>query len=152
MSLLGATDEKSGSNKDLEEGAEDNLKKQNDSNKSKKKEQSVLQAKLTRLAIQIGYGGMTIAILTVIVLIIRYCIKEYAILKNPLTIAIISPLIKILITGITVLVVAVPEGLPLAVTISLAYAVNVIMFIKKELTFNIRDMYSTFDVAILFSI
>ena len=98
MSLLGATDEKSGSNKDLEEGAEDNLKKRNDSNKSKKKEQSVLQAKLTRLAIQIGYGGMTIAILTVIVLIIRYCIKEYAILKNPLTIAIISPLIKILIT------------------------------------------------------
>lgn len=34
-------------------------------------------------------------------------------------------IIRYLITGITVLVVAVPEGLPLAVTISLAYAVKV---------------------------
>lgn len=33
--------------------------------------------------------------------------------------------VRYLITGITVLVVAVPEGLPLAVTISLAYAVKV---------------------------
>ena len=125
MSLLGATDEKSDGAKSDE--GDDAHKKEDASSKSKKKEQSVLQAKLTRLAIQIGYGGMTIAILTVIVLIIRYCIKEYAILKNPFTVAIISPLIKIVITGITVLVVAVPEGLPLAVTISLAYAFKVRM-------------------------
>ena len=125
MSLLVATDEKSDGAKSDE--GDDAHKKEDASSKSKKKEQSVLQAKLTRLAIQIGYGGMTIAILTVIVLIIRYCIKEYAILKNPFTVAIISPLIKIVITGITVLVVAVPEGLPLAVTISLAYAVKVRM-------------------------
>ncbi len=95
--------------------------------KSKKKEQSVLQAKLTKLAIQIGYAGMTIAICTVIVLIIRYSIREYGQDKKPLTTAIFSPLIKFLITGITVLVVAVPEGLPLAVTISLAYAVKKMM-------------------------
>jgi Ca2+ transporting ATPase len=36
-----------------------------------------------------------------------------------------SRFVRYLITGITVLVVAVPEGLPLAVTISLAYAVKV---------------------------
>jgi len=36
-----------------------------------------------------------------------------------------SQFVRYLITGITVLVVAVPEGLPLAVTISLAYAVKV---------------------------
>jgi len=35
--------------------------------------------------------------------------------------------VRYLITGITVLVVAVPEGLPLAVTISLAYAVKKMM-------------------------
>ena len=52
-------------------------------------------------------------------------IKEYAINEKPLTIAILNQLIKFFITGITVLVVAVPEGLPLAVTISLAYAVKV---------------------------
>ena len=68
-------------------------------NKSKKKEQSVLQAKLTKLAIQIGYGGMTIAICTVIVLIVRFCIKEYGQDKKPLTPAIFNPLIKFLITG-----------------------------------------------------
>lgn len=93
----------------------------------KKKEQSVLQAKLTKLAIQIGYAGMTIAICTVIVLIIRFCIKEYGQEKKPFGLSILNPLIKFLITGITVLVVAVPEGLPLAVTISLAYAVKKMM-------------------------
>ena len=98
-----------------------------ESNKSKKKEQSVLQAKLTKLAIQIGYGGMLIAILTVIVLIVRYCLQEYVFGDTKLSIAIFTPLIKFLITGITVLVVAVPEGLPLAVTISLAYAVKKMM-------------------------
>lgn len=34
-------------------------------------------------------------------------------------------LVKFFIIGVTVLVVAVPEGLPLAVTISLAYSVKV---------------------------
>ncbi len=96
-------------------------------NKAKKKEQSVLQAKLTKLAIQIGYAGMTIAICTVIVLIVRFCIKEYGQDKKPFNASIFNPLIKFLITGITVLVVAVPEGLPLAVTISLAYAVKKMM-------------------------
>ncbi len=93
--------------------------------KEKKKEKAVLQAKLTKLAIQIGYGGMTVAILTVIVLITRYSIKEFVIGETQLSKEILKPLVKFLITGITVLVVAVPEGLPLAVTISLAYAVKV---------------------------
>lgn len=37
--------------------------------------------------------------------------------------------VKFFIIGVTVLVVAVPEGLPLAVTISLAYSVKVDPFI-----------------------
>ena len=39
------------------------------------------------------------------------------------TISTLNSLISFLIIGITVVVVAVPEGLPLAVTISLAYSV-----------------------------
>ena len=70
---------------------------------------------------------MTIAICTVIVLIVRYCIEEYGQKKQPLSTDIFNHLIRFLITGITVLVVAVPEGLPLAVTISLAYAVKKMM-------------------------
>lgn len=37
--------------------------------------------------------------------------------------------VKFFIIGVTVLVVAVPEGLPLAVTISLAYSVKVIILL-----------------------
>lgn len=136
MSLLGATDgedkkkaketSKKESNKDLETIELEEPKK--DEEKRKGKEQSVLQAKLTKLAIQIGYGGIAIAIMTVIVLITRYSINEYVYGDAKLSTAIFQPLIKYLITGITVLVVAVPEGLPLAVTISLAYAVKKMMF------------------------
>ena len=43
----------------------------------KMKERSILQAKLTKLAIQIGYAGMTIAILTVLVLLLRFSIEEF---------------------------------------------------------------------------
>ena len=68
---------------------------------------------------------MSIAICTVIVLITRYCITHYVKQDNKLDKTILQPLVRFLITGITVLVVAVPEGLPLAVTISLAYAVKV---------------------------
>jgi hypothetical protein len=42
---------------------------------SSKKERSVLQAKLTRLAIQIGYAGSAVAASTVLILIIRFCIE-----------------------------------------------------------------------------
>jgi len=93
----------------------------------KNKEKSVLQAKLNTLTIQIGYGGILIAILTVIVLIVRYCLQEYVFGVTRLSLTIFRPLIKFLIIGITVLVVGVPEGLPLAVTISLAYAVKKMM-------------------------
>lgn len=41
----------------------------------------------------------------------------------------LSELLKVVITGITVIVIAVPEGLPLAVTLSFAFSV---MKMKKE--------------------
>ena len=98
---------------------------------SARKEKSVLQAKLTRLAIQIGYGGTAIAVLTVIILIVKFCIREFAINKNEWTSdktpGYIEHFVKHFIIGVTVLVVAVPEGLPLAVTLSLAYSVRKMM-------------------------
>lgn len=90
-----------------------------------KKEKSVLQAKLTKLAIQIGYAGSTIAVLTVIILIIQFCVKTFVIDNKPWKNTYANNLVKHLIIGVTVLVVAVPEGLPLAVTLSLAYSVKV---------------------------
>ena len=40
-------------------------------------EKSVLQAKLTNLAIQIGYGGMAVSLVTVLILSIRFSIDEF---------------------------------------------------------------------------
>ncbi|KAL9907738.1 plasma membrane calcium-transporting ATPase 2 isoform X4 [Glossina fuscipes] len=94
---------------------------------SHKKEKSVLQAKLTKLAIQIGYAGSTIAVLTVIILVIQFCIKTFVIEEKPWKNTYANNLVKHLIIGVTVLVVAVPEGLPLAVTLSLAYSVKKMM-------------------------
>lgn len=67
--------------------------------------------------------------LTVLILITRFLIDTFWIqgvpwLSECLPIY-IQFLVKFFIIGVTVLVVAVPEGLPLAVTISLAYSVKV---------------------------
>nr|XP_034836749.1 plasma membrane calcium-transporting ATPase 3 isoform X4 [Maniola hyperantus] len=94
---------------------------------SHKKEKSVLQAKLTKLAIQIGYAGSTIAVLTVIILVVQFCVRTFVLEPNVWKATYINNLVKHLIIGVTVLVVAVPEGLPLAVTLSLAYSVKKMM-------------------------
>uniref|UniRef100_A0A183BP51 Cation_ATPase_N domain-containing protein n=1 Tax=Globodera pallida TaxID=36090 RepID=A0A183BP51_GLOPA len=92
-----------------------------------KKERSVLQAKLTRLAIQIGYAGSFVAACTVLILGIRFCIQRYLIDQKPFMVSDFRYFVNFLIIGVTVLVVAVPEGLPLAVTLSLAYSVKKMM-------------------------
>ncbi|KNC73873.1 hypothetical protein SARC_13568, partial [Sphaeroforma arctica JP610] len=62
------------------------------------------------------------ATVTVLVLVIRFCITTYSV--RGWEGGDVSILLKHFITGVTVLVVAVPEGLPLAVTISLAFSVK----------------------------
>ncbi|XP_028286337.1 plasma membrane calcium-transporting ATPase 1-like isoform X2 [Parambassis ranga] len=96
-----------------------------------KKEKSVLQGKLTKLAVQIGKAGLFMSTLTVIILIVRFLIDTFCIQGVPFTAECvpiyIQFMVKFFIIGVTVLVVAVPEGLPLAVTISLAYSVKKMM-------------------------
>ncbi|XP_068171279.1 plasma membrane calcium-transporting ATPase 1-like isoform X2 [Antennarius striatus] len=96
-----------------------------------KKEKSVLQGKLTRLAVQIGKAGLIMSAVTVIILILYFVIDTFGIQGRSWT-AECTPIyiqyfVKFFIIGVTVLVVAVPEGLPLAVTISLAYSVKKMM-------------------------
>ncbi|XP_042239798.1 plasma membrane calcium-transporting ATPase 2-like isoform X8 [Homarus americanus] len=90
-------------------------------------EKSVLQAKLTKLAIQIGYAGSFIAVLTVVILIVRFCVQTFVVEGKPWSPFYANHFVKFFIIGVTVLVVAVPEGLPLAVTLSLAYSVKKMM-------------------------
>ena len=70
-------------------------------------------------------SGCTIAVFTTLTLIIRFCIVNYGIEKKDWEVKHLSKFVDFFIIGVTVLVVAVPEGLPLAVTISLAYSVKV---------------------------
>ncbi|XP_060925787.1 plasma membrane calcium-transporting ATPase 2 isoform X7 [Limanda limanda] len=96
-----------------------------------KKEKSVLQGKLTKLAVQIGKAGLLMSAITVIILVLYFCIDTFVLQGlqwlPECTPVYIQYFVKFFIIGVTVLVVAVPEGLPLAVTISLAYSVKKMM-------------------------
>uniref|UniRef100_A0A673YNU3 Calcium-transporting ATPase n=1 Tax=Salmo trutta TaxID=8032 RepID=A0A673YNU3_SALTR len=96
-----------------------------------KKEKSVLQGKLTKLAVLIGKAGLIMSAVTVIILILYFVIDTFGVQGRPwlkeCTPIYIQYFVKFFIIGVTVLVVAVPEGLPLAVTISLAYSVKKMM-------------------------
>lgn len=73
--------------------------------------------------------GLFMSALTVLILITRFLIDTFwiqgVIWTNECGPIYVQFLVKFFIIGVTVLVVAVPEGLPLAVTISLAYSVKV---------------------------
>ncbi|CAI5767181.1 plasma membrane calcium-transporting ATPase 2 isoform X1 [Podarcis lilfordi] len=96
-----------------------------------KKEKSVLQGKLTKLAVQIGKAGLVMSAITVIILVLYFTVENFVVSKKPwlpeCTPIYVQYFVKFFIIGVTVLVVAVPEGLPLAVTISLAYSVKKMM-------------------------
>ncbi|KAG8436239.1 hypothetical protein GDO86_007367 [Hymenochirus boettgeri] len=109
------------------DGEEKDKKKSN----PHKKEKSVLQGKLTKLAVQIGKAGLVMSAITVIILVLYFAIDTFVVNKRQwlpeCTPIYIQYFVKFFIIGVTVLVVAVPEGLPLAVTISLAYSVKKMM-------------------------
>ncbi|XP_012823357.1 plasma membrane calcium-transporting ATPase 3 isoform X3 [Xenopus tropicalis] len=96
-----------------------------------KKEKSVLQGKLTKLAVQIGKAGLVMSAITVIILVLYFVIQTFVVdgkvWLTECTPVYVQYFVKFFIIGVTVLVVAVPEGLPLAVTISLAYSVKKMM-------------------------
>ncbi|KNC80411.1 hypothetical protein SARC_07230 [Sphaeroforma arctica JP610] len=84
--------------------------------------QTALETKLERLAILIGYVGLAVGTLTFVVLSVRFCIEEYP--NRGWEKDDFSEFLDFFIIGITVLVVAIPEGLPLAVTLALAFSMK----------------------------
>uniref|UniRef100_K3X6Z0 Calcium-transporting ATPase n=1 Tax=Globisporangium ultimum (strain ATCC 200006 / CBS 805.95 / DAOM BR144) TaxID=431595 RepID=K3X6Z0_GLOUD len=86
--------------------------------------QSPLEAKLYRLTILIGKLGTTVAILVFLIMCLRFSIHKFVESKVEWESKYISDYLQFFIVAITVLVVAIPEGLPLAVTIALAYSVK----------------------------
>ena len=88
-------------------------------------EDTPLQLKLAILANDIGKLGLLCAVLAVLVMVIRLGAEfgtgtagSWDWGDHP------KRLVDFVITGITIVIVAIPEGLPLAVTVSLAYSVK----------------------------
>ncbi|EFC49956.1 predicted protein [Naegleria gruberi] len=101
------------------------------------KGETPLEQKLDQLSVNIGKVGMLFAACTLVVLLIGYWIKKlmYTTTWNDSTNGFeeawadknIVEIVKFFVIALTIIVVAVPEGLPLAVTIALAYSVRKMM-------------------------
>ncbi|KAL4652717.1 hypothetical protein ACB092_01G251500 [Castanea dentata] len=98
-------------------------------------EETPLQVRLNGVATLIGMVGLTVAVCVLIVLLVRYFTGHtkdangnvlFTAGKTKLSPA-IDGAIKIVTVAVTIVVVAVPEGLPLAVTLTLAYSMRKMM-------------------------
>jgi magnesium-transporting ATPase (P-type) len=88
-----------------------------------KSEATPLQDKLETLANQIGYVGMAFAAATFVAMMADWYYHSGAV-GSP---TMFDTALKAFILAVTIVVVAVPEGLPLAVTLSLAYSTSKMM-------------------------
>jgi len=90
-------------------------------------EETPLQAKLSVLADQIGKVGMFSACLTFIAMLCHIFYAAYAsnnFFGHLMSLDTLLHLVDAFIISVSIIVVAVPEGLPLSVTIALAYSVG----------------------------
>lgn len=86
-------------------------------------EETPLQRQLSSYAAMIGRFGLAAAILGTSVMAGEYSYATFVVEKQPWAWSHVHVYLEQIIQGITILVVAVPEGLPLALTLSLAFSV-----------------------------
>ncbi|XP_055813584.1 putative calcium-transporting ATPase 13, plasma membrane-type [Solanum dulcamara] len=98
-------------------------------------EQTPLQERLNKLTSTIGKVGLLVAFLVLVVLLVRYFTgttkdengnKEFNGSKTSSD-DVINAVVGIVAAAVTIVVVAIPEGLPLAVTLTLAYSMKRMM-------------------------
>ena len=86
---------------------------------------SVLQKKLTKLALYIVYAGTAAAVLCILVLVLKFSITEFGIVGRSWDNSLDLPqLLHFVFIGISVFVLAVPEGLLLAVPLSISWNIR----------------------------
>lgn len=91
-------------------------------------DETPLQVKLNIVATIIGKIGLGFSVITFVVLVVRFLVEKairHEIAEWSSSDALI--LLNYFATAVTIIVVAVPEGLPLAVTLSLAFAMKKLM-------------------------
>jgi P-type E1-E2 ATPase len=89
--------------------------------------QTPLQENLEELAKKIGYFGLICAIIVFIVLTLWWIAQRWIVHDIKFKASDLEDFVQFFIIAVTIVVVAVPEGLPLAVTISLAYSMKKMM-------------------------
>uniref|UniRef100_A0A7N0TUM8 Calcium-transporting ATPase n=1 Tax=Kalanchoe fedtschenkoi TaxID=63787 RepID=A0A7N0TUM8_KALFE len=98
-------------------------------------EETPLQARLNKLTSSIGKAGLAVAFVVLVVLLVRYFTGntkdengnvEY-VGKGTKSDNIVNAVVGIVAAAVTIVVVAIPEGLPLAVTLTLAYSMKKMM-------------------------
>ena len=114
--------EKKGGKKQTEdeENKEDKEEEEEDDDDD---DETPLQKKLGEMAKNIGKVGLVVATIVFFVLAIYWAV-DLGTGVRPWKWAELRKLVDFFIIGVTIVVVAVPEGLPLAVTISLAYSMK----------------------------
>ncbi|XP_024360514.1 calcium-transporting ATPase 8, plasma membrane-type [Physcomitrium patens] len=92
-----------------------------------------LQVRLNGAATLIGKVGLLVASVVLVILIIRYFAIDYkkATARERRVAQVIKDMVHIFSIAVTIVVVAVPEGLPLAVTLTLAYSMRKMMADKS---------------------
>jgi len=98
-------------------------------------EDTPLQVKLAGMANWIGYIGTAAAGLLFVILLIRFLVGLPGDTETPAVKG--SEFLNILIVAITIIVVAVPEGLPVAVTLALSFATKR-MLVENNLVRHLR--------------
>ncbi|GLT95184.1 hypothetical protein SLE2022_128800 [Rubroshorea leprosula] len=95
-------------------------------------EQTPLQARLNKLTSYVGRIGLSVAVVVLLILLVRYFTGhtkdatgkiEYNGSNTKLD-AVMNSVLGIIAAAVTIVVVAIPEGLPLAVTLTLAYSMK----------------------------
>ena len=86
-----------------------------------------LAEKLDKLAVDIGKAGLTVATIAFVIMILVFVSMPSKNLKGTPPVKIISRILSAFLVAVTILVVAVPEGLPLAVALSLAITMGKLM-------------------------
>ncbi|KAL5712493.1 P-type Ca(2+) transporter [Ranunculus cassubicifolius] len=98
-------------------------------------ERTPLQSRLDVLTATIGKMGLSVAVVVLVVLLARYFTgntkdesgnKEYIGKKTKFD-SIMNSVVRLVSDAVTIVVVAIPEGLPLAVTLTLAYSMKRMM-------------------------
>lgn len=117
-----------------------------------KDENTPLQDKLDVLATSIAKFGLSTAAFLISVLLIRSIVGYATGTLSTVPADIVSHIMQILITTVTVIVVAVPEGLPLAVTLGklIAHIKNNLLFQKKK-SFSTHYLYNFFSFGVCYT-